>query len=105
MEILLTCISALCIGVGVFLGVTGAVGVLRLPNFFTRLHAASVTDSGCAFLILFGLMLESGWSIPTVKLCFILVFLLITSPTATHALAKTALDCGAEPTPYPYEER
>jgi multicomponent Na+:H+ antiporter subunit G len=50
-------------------------------------------------------MLESGWSVPTVKLCFILVFLLITSPTATHALAKTALDCGAEPTPYPYEER
>lgn len=105
MEILLSWISALSIGMGVFLGVTGAVGIFRLPNFFTRLHAASVTDSGCAFLILFGLMLQSGLTIPTVKLCFILVFFLISSPTATHALAKTALDCGAEPTPNPYEER
>lgn len=105
METILTWISALSIGAGVFLGVTGAVGIFRLPNFFTRLHAASVTDSGCAFLILFGLMLQSGISIPTVKLCFILVFLIITSPTATHALAKTALDCGAEPSPHSHEER
>jgi multicomponent Na+:H+ antiporter subunit G len=105
MEAMLCWISALCIGMGVFLGITGAVGIFRLPNFFTRLHAASVTDSGCAFLILFGLMLQSGLSIPTVKLCFILVFLLISSPTASHALAKTALDCGAEPTPHPNEER
>jgi len=105
MESILNFISALCIGLGVFLGITGAVGIVRLPNFFTRLHAASVTDSGCAFLILSGLMLQSGFSIPTLKLLFILVFLLITSPTASHALAKTALDCGAEPTPHPYEER
>lgn len=105
MEIMLSWISTLCIGLGVFLGVTGAVGIFRLPNFFTRLHAASVTDSGCAFLILLGLMFQSGLTIPTVKLCFVLVFLLITSPTATHALAKTALDCGAEPTPKPYKER
>jgi multicomponent Na+:H+ antiporter subunit G len=105
MDIILNWISALCIGLGVFLGITGAVGIFRFPNFFTRLHAASVTDSGCAFLILVGLMFQSGFSVPTVKLCFILIFLLITSPTATHALAKTALDCGAEPTPHPYEER
>ncbi|MCA1797359.1 MAG: monovalent cation/H(+) antiporter subunit G [Desulfuromonadaceae bacterium] len=105
MESILSIISALCIGLGIFLGITGAVGIVRLPNFFTRLHAASVTDSGCAFLILSGLMLQSGFSIPTLKLFFILVFLLITSPTASHALAKTALDCGADPTPPPYEER
>jgi len=105
METMLSWISTLCIGLGVFLGVTGAVGIFRLPNFFTRLHAASITDSGCAFLILFGLMLQSGLTIPTVKLCFILIFLLISSPTATHALAKTALDCGAEPTPHLHEER
>lgn len=105
MESVLSFISALCIGLGVFLGITGAVGIARLPNFFTRLHAASVTDSGCAIFILLGLMFQSGFSIPTLKLVFILVFLLITSPTASHALAKTALDCGAEPTPDPYKER
>lgn len=105
METLLTWISALSIGTGVFLGITGAVGIFRLPNFFSRLHAASVTDSGCAFLILFGLMLQSGIAIPTVKLFFILIFLLMTSPTATHALAKTAIDCGEAPNPDPYEER
>lgn len=97
MDTFLDWCSTLCLIIGVFLGVTGAVGIIRMPNFFTRLHAGSVTDSGCAFLILFGLMLQAGFSIPTLKLSFILFFLLVSSPTATHALAKTALDCGEKP--------
>ncbi|MFA5700211.1 MAG: monovalent cation/H(+) antiporter subunit G [Desulfuromonas sp.] len=105
METFLAWASTLCISIGVFLGITGAVGIFRLPNFFTRLHAASVTDSGCAFLLLFGLMLQSGFTVPTIKLCFILVFFLISSPTAAHALSKTALRSGAQPTPSPREDR
>ncbi len=105
METFLAWASTLCICTGVFLGITGAVGIFRMPNFFARLHAASVTDSGCAFMLLFGLMLQSGFTLPTIKLCFILIFFLISSPTAAHALAKTALNRGAQPTPSLHKER
>ncbi|MDD2557734.1 MAG: monovalent cation/H(+) antiporter subunit G [Desulfuromonadaceae bacterium] len=105
METFLVLASTLCISMGVFLGITGAIGIFRMPNFFARLHAASVTDSGCAFMLLFGLMLQSGFTLATIKLCFILLFFLISSPTAAHALAKTALSCGAQPTSSPREER
>jgi multicomponent Na+:H+ antiporter subunit G len=69
---------------------TGAVGLFRFPDFFTRVHAASVTDSVSAIFILFGLALQSGLTLVTVKLAFILLFLLLTAPTASHALAKSA---------------
>ncbi|MBN2644806.1 MAG: monovalent cation/H(+) antiporter subunit G [Desulfuromonadaceae bacterium] len=90
-------ITAFCLILGALLGLTGGVGVYRLPDFFTRLHACSVTDSACAFLILSGLMFQTGFSLATIKLFFILVFLLITSPTSTHALAKAALNSGEIP--------
>ena len=76
---------------GGFLGITGGVGILRFPDFYTRLHAAGVTDTLCAGFILIGLMLQAGLSLVTVKLMFVLLFLTLTSPTATHALAKAAL--------------
>ncbi len=82
---------------GSFFLVVGAVGLVRLPDFFTRLHAAGVTDTGGAWLILAGLMLQAGLSLVTVKLAFIGLFLFFTSPTACHALAKAALHRGLEP--------
>ncbi|MCD6527281.1 MAG: monovalent cation/H(+) antiporter subunit G [Desulfuromonas sp.] len=90
-------ITALCLVLGSLLGITGGIGVYRLPDFFTRLHACGITDSACAFLILSGLMFQTGTSLETVKLLFILIFLLITSPTSTHALAKAALNSGETP--------
>jgi multicomponent Na+:H+ antiporter subunit G len=83
--------------IGCFLGITGGVGLYRLPDFFTRQHATGVTDSACAFAILFGLMLQGGFTLVTVKLFFIFVFLAVSSTTATHALAKTARYRGLEP--------
>lgn len=77
--------------------VIGGVGFLRLPDFYTRLHAASLTDSMGAPLVIFGLMFHTGWSLLTVKLLLLLMFLLLTSPTATHALAKAALLSGLQP--------
>ena len=78
------------VGGGVVL-IVGAVGMIRFPEFFTRLHAASVIDTlGCMSIIL-GLLLQSGFSIVTVKLVLIVIFILFTSPAATHALAKAAL--------------
>jgi len=77
--------------------VTGAVGLLRMPDFFTRMHAASVVDTLGAAFILLGLMLQSGFSLVTVKLIAIGVLLFFTSPVATHALARAALARGVEP--------
>ncbi len=75
-------------GIFVFIG---GVGVLRMPDLFTRMHAASVTDSMGPPLIIVGIMLQSGASLATVKLFAILVFLMLTSPTASNALASAAL--------------
>lgn len=97
MDIVLDVLTALLLSVGCFLGIIGAIGLHRLPDFFTRQHATGVTDSACATAILVALMLQAGFTMVTVKLCFILVFLVITSSTATHALAKTALLKGLQP--------
>ena len=75
----------------------GGVGALRLPNFYTRMHAASLTDTMGTVLILAGIMLQAGWSLATIKLIAILVFLLLTGPTATYALANAALLSGLKP--------
>jgi len=78
-------------------GVIGGIGLLRFPDFYTRLHAAGVTETLCAILIVLGLVLQSGFSLLTIKLLLILVFLLFTAPTATHALARAAAVDQVEP--------
>ncbi len=74
---------------------SGAVGLLRFPDFFTRTHAASVTDTLASTLIIFGLILQANtdWLV-IAKLIMIWLFLLLTSPTASHALAKAAMNHG-----------
>ncbi|MCZ6765104.1 MAG: monovalent cation/H(+) antiporter subunit G [Alphaproteobacteria bacterium] len=81
---------------GAFL-IIGSIGVLRLPDFFTRQHAAGITDTGGAGFMLLGLMLQGAVSLVTVKLILILIFIFFTSPTATHALAQAALSSGVKP--------
>lgn len=75
----------------------GGIGALRLPNFYTRMHAASLTDTMGAILIITGMMLQAGLTLATIKLLAILVFLLLTGPTATYALANAALLSGIKP--------
>ncbi len=75
----------------------GGVGVLRMPNLYTRMHAASLTDTIGAILIIAGIMLQAGISLATIKLAAILLFLLLTSPTASNALASAALLAGLRP--------
>ncbi len=87
---LLDIVSGLCLLGGSFLLVSGAIGLLRFPDFYTRMHAAGVTETLAVALILIGLMIETGWSLVLVKLSMILLFILFTSPTASHALAKAA---------------
>ena len=84
-------VSWVCLLAGAFFAISGGVGILRFPDFFTRMHATGVTDTMCAGLILLGLMFQAGWSPALIKLILILAFLLLTSPTSTHAIAKAAL--------------
>lgn len=82
---------------GGLLTLIGALGVIRFPDVYTRIHAASVTDSGGASLILLGLCLIAGLSIETVKLVMVWLFIMLTSPVAAHALANAAYSSGHAP--------
>lgn len=79
----------LLISGGVFVFI-GGLGALRMPDFYTRMHAASITDTAGTILILVGLMLQAGVGLPLFKLFAILVFLLFTGPTAAYALVNAA---------------
>lgn len=81
-------------GVFVFIG---GLGALRMPNLYTRMHAASLTDTMAAVLIIGGVMLQAGATLATIKLAAILLFLLLTSPTASNALASAAILSGLQP--------
>jgi multicomponent Na+:H+ antiporter subunit G len=75
----------------------GGLGALRMPNLYTRMHAASLTDTMGAILVIGGIMLQAGWTLATIKLAAILLFLLLTSPTASNALASAAILSGLQP--------
>ncbi len=75
----------------------GALGLVRFPDFYTRLHAAGVTDTAGAELIIFGMMLQAPSWVIVAKLGFIAVFLGLTSPVATHAIAHAAWMVGFRP--------
>ena len=88
MQAALDLLSSFCLLAGSLLGITGALGLLRFPDFFTRLHASSVTDTLCAALIVFGLMLQAGFGMMSLKLFMILLILAYTSPTAAHSSGR-----------------
>jgi multicomponent Na+:H+ antiporter subunit G len=90
-------VTLFSIAVGTFFVFAGTFGVIRLPDFYTRLHAGGMTDTLGAELILFGLIVQSGFSQMTLKLLMVAFFLFITSPTATHAVAHSAYKSGLKP--------
>ena len=97
MDALLDTSSGILLLLGCFLCISGGVGILRFPDFYTRMHAAGVTDTLATGVILVGLMLQSPGSIVVIKLAMILLMTLLISPTASHALAKAAIDNGPMP--------
>ncbi|MGB0513735.1 MAG: monovalent cation/H(+) antiporter subunit G [Wenzhouxiangellaceae bacterium] len=97
-EIVLDVLSGVFLITGGVFGVLGGIGLLRFPDFYSRLHAAGITDTLVAFLIIMGLVLQTGVDLVSFKLLLILLFMVFTSPTASHALARAAL--AAELTPY-----
>jgi multicomponent Na+:H+ antiporter subunit G len=106
MDIVLDALSWLAILAGLFFMIVGTVGVLRLPDVYTRLHAAGMTDTmGAGFLIL-GMSLQtvlgimhgdSSYWFVLIRLVLVYAFLMFTSPIATHALARAGLAGGVEP--------
>jgi multicomponent Na+:H+ antiporter subunit G len=82
---------------GSFFTVAGALGLVRMPEIFTRMHAASVIDTvGVGFLIL-GMGLQAGFTLVTLKLVFLLALFFYIGPVVTHALAQACLHEGVEP--------
>ncbi|GHF57916.1 monovalent cation/H(+) antiporter subunit G [Seohaeicola zhoushanensis] len=101
MELLVEILSWIFILSGSFFTVVGAFGILRFPDFWARLHAASISDSAGMILLLIGMALQAGWTLVTVKLIIIGIFLFITGPTSTHAAASAALVSGLRPKEHP----
>ena len=97
MDIILQILSwgLLIIGSGFLL--VGGIGLVRLPDVFTRMHGAGIIDTLGAGAVLSGLMIQGGFTIVTLKLALIIAFIWFTSPTATHALARAALHGGVQP--------
>jgi multicomponent Na+:H+ antiporter subunit G len=97
LNVLLDAISWFCLVAGGLFCVVGAVGMLRMPDFYTRLHAASVIETLGGGLIMLGLLLQAGVTLVAVKLLIVALLVFFASPTATHALAKAAMERGVRP--------
>ena len=96
-------VAAIFILAGLFFFLVGVIGILRLPDFYTRLHAAGKCDSLAAELIIIGVALYAMQDfnpanmLVGLKILLIALFIFVASPTATHALTKAALFAGVEP--------
>ena len=109
MEIAIDVLSWILLVSGSFFAIVGGVGIVRMPEFFSRLHGGGITDTLGAALITLGLFLQaipvgattgselSSGCLVAIKLMMILFFLLLTSPASCHALAKSALSQGIKP--------
>ena len=83
--------AGILIILGMILFLLGAIGILRFPDFFTRMHAAGKCDTLGALLVVTGIAIYNGFAIGSLKIIFIAVFIFLTSPTATHSIARAAM--------------
>jgi multicomponent Na+:H+ antiporter subunit G len=98
MEMILNGLSWFFILLGSAFVIIGAIGVMRLPEVFTRSHAAGMVDTFGTGMIVLGLMFQAGgFNLVLVKLVMIGFFLFFTSPVSSHALVRAALADGAKP--------
>jgi multicomponent Na+:H+ antiporter subunit G len=97
MDIFITISSGFCLLIGSFFCISGSLGLLRFPDFYTRMHAVGVTDTLGAIMILVGLMLLSTDFVVLAKLAMIILLTLLIGPTTSHVLAKAAFHNGLKP--------
>ena len=88
---ILEIVAAMLILIGGFLFASGTLGLIRLPDFYCRMHATGKCDTLGALFALLGLALYNGWNLVSLKILFIVVFIFIANPTATHAIGRAAL--------------
>jgi multicomponent Na+:H+ antiporter subunit G len=88
---------AVFVALGLFFTLVSTVGVIRLPDVFSRAHTASQADTLGAGFALAAVALTLGWQSATVKTVLLLVFIFVTNPTAAHAIARAAYEEGVEP--------
>jgi multicomponent Na+:H+ antiporter subunit G len=89
-EIILNSFIILCLASGVFFFFVGVVGLVRMPDVFTRMHATTKCDTMGAGLVFLGLILWQGFTFISLNILLILIFVWLTNPTAAHAIAKSA---------------
>jgi len=97
MEMLLEVLSGSFLLAGSLLCLAGGIGMIRFPDFYTRIHASGVTETLATSLIIIGLMLQNAGVLVLMKLLIIWLLILLTSPTSGHALAKAAYRSGHKP--------
>ncbi|MCB2100368.1 MAG: monovalent cation/H(+) antiporter subunit G [Rhodobacterales bacterium] len=97
MDLVLDVLSWALILNGAVFAIIGGIGMLRLPDMFARMHGAGIIDTMGMISIFLGLALQAGFTMVTVKLVMIVLMVLYTGPTATHALARAALHAGVLP--------
>jgi multicomponent Na+:H+ antiporter subunit G len=97
LSLLTDVVSGVLLIAGSFFLIVGSIGLIRMPDVFTRMHATSVSDTLGAGLLVLGMMVEAGFTLVTVKLLIILAIFFFTGPLATHALARGALAVGLSP--------
>ena len=97
MTYILVGLAIICILGGLFFFTTATIGLLRFPDFFTRLHATGKGDTLAVFLCLIGFALYEGFSLTALKIVVIAVFMFLAQPTATHAISRAAIRRGLKP--------
>lgn len=97
MDILFLYLSGISLAIGTVALLVGGVGLIRLPDMFSRIHAAGMIDTAGVGFIILGMMLYEGFSLISIKLAAVAVFLFFTSPIASHAVAQVAYRAGFLP--------
>lgn len=94
---ILEILSGLLVIIGIFLFASGTLGLIRLPDFYCRMHATGKCDTLGALLVLTGLAIYNGFNLVSLKIIFIVIFIFVANPTATHAIGRAALVNGVKP--------
>ena len=90
-------ISIAFVVAGIFFMLVGSVGIVRLPDFFSRTHAVSKSDTLGMLLAIIGLIVFEGFTLSSLKLVLVVIFIALANPIGTHALGRAAFRKGVKP--------
>lgn len=90
-------ISTIFIIIGLFFIIAGTVGLIRFPDFYSRMHATGKCDTLGEGLVIIGLIIYNGFNMISVKLLFLVIFIFVANPVSTHAIARAAYKVGLRP--------